>query len=103
MLPSIKVPKINMGMTGGIPSTSQSVITPTGALVAGVIKTVTFTGGLVMHSTGYVLQVVDPNSESGAVVGVDLLRATPGSETTSFDIRTTINIAAGLTVIATGG
>lgn len=90
-------------MAGGIPSTSQSVSTPTGALTAGVIKTVPFTGGLVMGSANYVLQVIDPNTESGAVVGVDLLRATPGSETTSFDIRTTIDVAAGLTVIATGG
>ncbi len=100
----VTVPQVaSQGMTSGVLSTSKSVSTPTGALVAGVIKTVAFAGGVVMHSTDYVLQVIDPNSESGAVVGVDLLRATPGSETTSFDIRTTINIASGLTVIATGG
>lgn len=100
----VTVPQVvSAGMTSGVLSTSKSVSTPTGALTAGVIKTVVFDGGVVMHSTDYVLQVIDPNSESGAVVGVDLLRATPGAETTSFDIRTTIDIAAGLTVIATGG
>lgn len=86
-----------------VSSTLKSVETATGALSAGVIKTVPFTGGISMHSTAYVLQVIDPNTDSGIVVGVDLLRATPGSETTSFDIRSAIDIAAGLTVIATGG
>lgn len=92
-----------MGMTGGIPSTSQSVSTATGALTANVIKTVPFDGGLTMNSAAYVLQVIDPNLENGAVFGVDLLRSTPGAELTSFDIRSTVDVPAGYIVKATGG
>ena len=82
---------------------SKVVSTPTGALLAGVRKTVVFDGGATFPDEHYILQVQDANLvilvdtlEKGDIVG------TVGSAKTRFTIQVLVDLPAGLTVVAIG-
>lgn len=79
-------------ISGGGNVSGKSVFT--GPMDAGVIYT--FTHGL--GKTYYQMQVISPNNNEE----VDLLRVTPGDETTKIDIRTQTDISVGLTISILG-
>jgi len=89
--------------TGSGGSPAKVVSTATGALVAGVAKTVLFDGGATFANGDYILQVQDAN----LVVLIDTLEkgdavGTAGSEKTSFTIMVLTDLPSGLTIVAVG-
>jgi len=88
--------------TGSGGKTSKVVSTATGALTAGVAKTVLFNGGATFPNDTYSLQVQD----SGHVVLVDSLVKGDGvidaTNVTRFTITVLVDLPAGLTVVAIG-
>lgn len=89
--------------TSGSGGAAAKVIsTVTGALVAGVPKTVLFNGGATFPNDKYLLQVQD----SGHVVLVDSLVKGDGvidaTNVTMFTITVLADLPAGLTVVAIG-
>lgn len=89
--------------TSGSGGTAAKVVsTATGALSAGVPKTVLFDGGATFPNEKYALQVQDVNQ----VVLVDSLLKGNGGVTdigsTSFTITVLVDLPLGLTVVAIG-
>jgi hypothetical protein len=88
--------------TGSGGAAPKVISTVTGALVAGVPKTVLFNGGATFPNDKYLLQVQD----SGHVVLVDSLVKGDGvidaTNVTMFTITVLVDLPAGLTVVAIG-
>lgn len=89
--------------TSGSGGTAAKVVsTATGALLAGVPKTVLFSGGATFPNENYVLQVQDAEQ----VVLVDSLLKGDGGlndfAATRFTITVLVDLPAGLTVLAVG-
>lgn len=89
-------------ISGGGGAAAKVVSTTTGALLAGVPKTVLFSGGATFPNGNYSLQVQD----SGQVVLVDTLVKGDGvvdaTNVTSFTITVLVDLPLGLTVVAIG-
>jgi hypothetical protein len=89
-------------ISGGGGAAAKVVSTATGALLAGVAKTVLFSGGATFPNDNYSLQVQD----SGQVVLVDTLVKGDGvvdaTNVTSFTITVLVDLPLGLTVVAIG-